>query len=131
MDAGLGLLDKPGESRFVVQLMMTDARQADYLEWYVGEAYRTLAPDALFLYPSGNAESPKMGVLYGAFPTRREANDGPGRPAGQPAEVRPVRADDRRGAKRREKEPADVKILQACQGLAGNGLSGVSIAFGS
>ncbi len=73
MDAGLGLLDKPGESRFVVQLMMTDARQADYLEWYVGEAYRTLAPDALFLYPSGNAESPKMGVLYGAFPTRREA----------------------------------------------------------
>ncbi len=73
MDAGLGLLDTPGEKRFVVQLMMTDARQRDYLEWYVGEASRALPPDTLFLYPSGNAESPKMGVLYGAFATRREA----------------------------------------------------------
>ena len=73
MDAGLGLLDKPGDSRFVIQLMMTDARQRDYLEWYVGEASRTLSPDALFLYPSGSADSPKAGVLYGAFATRREA----------------------------------------------------------
>jgi len=73
MDAGIDLLDKPGETRFVVQLMMTDARQRDYLESYMGEASRTLSPDSLFLYPSGSLESPKTGVLYGAFATRREA----------------------------------------------------------
>jgi septal ring-binding cell division protein DamX len=75
VDAGLALLDKAGEGRYVVQLMMTDARQRDYLEWYMTEATRAVPADTLFLYPSGTGDSPKMGVVYGVFATRREAGE--------------------------------------------------------
>ncbi len=75
VDAGLVLLDKAGEGRYVVQLMMTDARERSYLEWYVAEATRALPADTLFLYPSGSQDSPKMGVVYGAFASRKEASD--------------------------------------------------------
>ena len=61
--------------RYVVQLMMTDARDTAYIESYLAEASRSLKTEEVFLYPSGSAESPKVGVLYGAFATRREAND--------------------------------------------------------
>jgi len=73
LDAGRSLLEQSGEGRFVVQLMMTDARESKYLESYLGEASRTLPADALFLYPSGSGESPKTGVIYGTFPSQREA----------------------------------------------------------
>ena len=58
--------------------MMTDARDTAYLESYLAEASRSLRRTTLFLYPSGSAESPRVGVLYGAFPTRREANEAMG-----------------------------------------------------
>lgn len=73
--AGVALVDAPADRRYVVQLMMTDARDQAYLEYYLRDAARTLNEDDLFLYPSGSAESPKVGVLYGSFRTRREAND--------------------------------------------------------
>ena len=73
--AGLALVDAPNDRRYVVQLMMTDARDPAYLEYYLREAARTLKEDDLFVYPSGNAESPKVGVLYGSFKTRREATE--------------------------------------------------------
>jgi type II secretory pathway predicted ATPase ExeA/septal ring-binding cell division protein DamX len=73
--AGLALLDGATERRYVVQLMMTDARETGYLEYYLAEAARTLSANDLFLYPSGSADSPKVGVLYGSFQTRREATE--------------------------------------------------------
>ena len=105
LDAGLGLLDRPDDGRFVVQLMMTDAREGRYLEWYLSEASRTIPPDAIYLYPSGSGDSPKTGVIYGTFTTRREATDAlealPAnlrqfRPYVRPMES--VRSDVRRGA---------------------------------
>jgi septal ring-binding cell division protein DamX len=73
--AGMALVEAPTDRRYVVQLMMTDARDPAYLELYLREAVRTLSKEDLFLYPSGNAESPKVGVLYGSFRTRREATE--------------------------------------------------------
>jgi type II secretory pathway predicted ATPase ExeA/septal ring-binding cell division protein DamX len=73
--AGLALVDASGDRRYVVQLMMTDARDPAYLEYYLRDAARTLNEDDLYVYPSGNADSPKVGVLYGSFRTRREATD--------------------------------------------------------
>jgi len=105
VDAGLGLLDKPGDGRFVVQLMMTDARARDHLEWYIAEATRTLPADALFLYPSGSGESPKLGVIYGVFASRREATEALEALPASLRQFRPyvrsvdaVRSDVRRGA---------------------------------
>jgi hypothetical protein len=73
LDAGLGLIDAPGDGRFVVQLMMTDAREQGYLRSYLSEATRAIPAESLYLYPSGSEESPKTGVIYGAFGSRREA----------------------------------------------------------
>jgi len=75
LSAGIALLDGTSGGRYVVQLMMTDARDPAYLQAYLAEASRTLKPEELYLYPSGSAESPKVGVLYGAFGTRKEASD--------------------------------------------------------
>ncbi len=76
--AGLALLEGNSAGRYVVQLMMTDARDPAYLAAYLAEATRALRPEELYLYPSGSAESPKVGVLYGAFATRKEANEAMG-----------------------------------------------------
>jgi type II secretory pathway predicted ATPase ExeA len=102
--AGLALLEGSSGGRYVVQLMMTDARDPAYLQSYLAEAGRTIKPDELFLYRSGSAESPKVGVLYGAFETRREANDAMGALPENLRQFRPyvraieaVRNDMRRG----------------------------------
>lgn len=102
--AGLALLEGASGGRYVVQLMMTDARDPAYLQAYLAEASRTLKPDELFLYPSGSAESPKVGVLYGSFQTRKEASDAMGALPDNLRQFRPyvraveaVRNDVRRG----------------------------------
>lgn len=77
-NAGLALLEEGSGARYVIQLMMTDARDSDYLRAYLAEASRAIGPESLFLYPSGSAETPKVGVLYGAFKTRQEANQAMG-----------------------------------------------------
>ena len=91
--AGRALLESDAGGRYVVQLMMTDARDPAYLEAYLAEASRTIRLDELFLYPSGNPESPKVGVLFGAFQTRREASEAMGALPGNLRQFRPyVRA---------------------------------------
>jgi type II secretory pathway predicted ATPase ExeA len=105
--AGLALLDSPGGARYVVQLMVSDARDRAYLATYLAEATRTLKADDLYLYPTGTGEAPKVGVLHGAFPTRREATEAMGalpanlrqfRPYVRPVEA--VRGEVRREAAR-------------------------------
>ncbi len=73
--AGLSMLEGEAEGRWVVQLMVTDARDRDYLLSFLEQASRTLDAEALYLYPSGSSEFPRAGVVYGTFPTRLEAND--------------------------------------------------------
>lgn len=73
--AGHALVESATGPRYVVQLMMTDARDPAYLESYLAQATRTLKADEIFLYRSGSVDVPKVGVLYGAFATRQEAND--------------------------------------------------------
>jgi len=53
--------------------MVTDARERAYLENYLSEAGRALRPEALFLFPAGGRDTPRIGVLYGAFNERAEA----------------------------------------------------------
>jgi type II secretory pathway predicted ATPase ExeA len=60
--------------RYAVQLMVTDARERTYLENYLAEAGRAIAYERLFVVPSGNPESPRLGVLYGTFDERAAAS---------------------------------------------------------
>jgi septal ring-binding cell division protein DamX len=53
--------------------MMTDAREKSYLRSFVAEASRGIKSGDIYLYPSGNGESPKIGVIYGTFESRQEA----------------------------------------------------------
>ncbi len=71
--AGRDLLVSPSH-RFSVQLMQADARQLDSIESYLVEASRSLNPDRLYLVPAGSPESPRLGVLFGAFDDRIDAS---------------------------------------------------------
>ena len=71
--AGKALLDD-GARHFSVQLMVTEAKDREYLEAYLSQAARALDAERLFLVPAGNPETPRVGVLFGGFGDRVEAN---------------------------------------------------------
>jgi DamX protein len=71
--AGKSLLEDPA-ARYSVQLMVTEARDREYLEGYLAQAARAVDPDKLFLVPAGNPETPRVGVLFGGYRERTEAN---------------------------------------------------------
>jgi len=71
--AGKTLLDDEAR-HFSVQLMVTEAKDREYLEGYLAQAARALDAEKLFLVPAGNPETPRVGVLYGGFHDRGEAN---------------------------------------------------------
>ena len=70
--AGRELLTRP-EARYSVQLMVTDAREREYLETWLAEAARAVEAGQLTLVPAGNAESPRLGVLFGSYSERGQA----------------------------------------------------------
>jgi type II secretory pathway predicted ATPase ExeA len=71
--AGRELLAGTSGPRYAVQLMVTDARERAYLESYLAEAGRSLAPDKLYLVPQGSSEAPRLGLVFGTFGERDEA----------------------------------------------------------
>lgn len=82
--AGKALLDDE-KARFSIQLMLTEAKDREYLEGYLGQAARALDPDKLYLVPAGTPDTPRVGVLFGGFRDRGEANTAL---AALPAELR-------------------------------------------
>ena len=71
--AGRDLL--AGDPRlYSVQLMVADARQRDYVAGYLAEAAHAVSPDKLYLVPAGTPETPRLGVLFGAFRERADAS---------------------------------------------------------
>ncbi len=73
--AGRDLIADKSGARFAVQLMVTDARQRAYLENYLAEAGKALELERLFVVPVGGADTPRLGVLFGAFREQGEAID--------------------------------------------------------
>ena len=65
--------------------MVTDAREREYLASYLAEAGRVADPGRLYLVPSGTAQSPRVGVLFGAYEARGQAAEAL---AALPAELR-------------------------------------------
>jgi type II secretory pathway predicted ATPase ExeA/septal ring-binding cell division protein DamX len=72
--AGVEMLEGTGAGQWVVQLMMTDARERIYLESYLAEAGRARNAQEIYLFPTGSTDSPRVGVLLGMFATRDDAN---------------------------------------------------------
>ena len=70
--AGRELIAAPS-NRFAVQLMVADARERGYIENYLSEAGRAVQPEHLYLVPAGSPESPRVGVILGAFDERNDA----------------------------------------------------------
>lgn len=70
--AGRELISTPS-NRFAVQLMVADARERGYIENYLSEAGRTVQPGRLYLVPAGSPETPRVGVILGAFDERNDA----------------------------------------------------------
>jgi len=70
--AGRDLIADAAPGRYAVQLMVTDARERNYLAAYLADAGKVLGAERLYLVPvSGDA--PRVGVLYAGFHDRDEA----------------------------------------------------------
>ena len=72
--AGRDLMAAPG-ARYAVQLMVTDAREREFLESWLAQAGRAVEPAKLVLVPAGSPEAPKVAVLLGSFGERGKAID--------------------------------------------------------
>lgn len=72
--AGKALLTGDKVAHYSIQLMLTEARDREYLEGYLTQAARALQPEKLYLVPAGTPETPRIGVLFGGFRDRSEAN---------------------------------------------------------
>ena len=68
--AGRDLVADPAGPRYAVQLMVTDAREREYLGTYLAEAGRVVEPSSLYLVPAGGS---RLAVLLGAYGARAEA----------------------------------------------------------
>jgi len=75
IDAGRELLSVGSSARFSVQLMVTDANSREYLESWLAEAGRAVAPSQLYVVPAGGVDAPRLGVLFGAFADRGQASE--------------------------------------------------------
>jgi len=64
-----------GAGQYAVQLMVSDARERDYVATYLAEAAQSVPPVKLFIARSGSVDTPRYGVLYGPFAARREASE--------------------------------------------------------
>ena len=53
--------------------MATDPREREYLEAYLAEAGRLVDSQRLYVVASGTPQSPRVGVLFGAFDDRARA----------------------------------------------------------
>jgi type II secretory pathway predicted ATPase ExeA len=70
--AGHDLLADGTPARYAVQLMVTDAREHNYLAGYLADAGKVLGTERLYLVPVAG-DAPRVGVLYGGFHDRDEA----------------------------------------------------------
>lgn len=59
--------------RWAIQLMTADRRERSAIENYLSEAGRVLKEDELLLYASGTRDNPRVGVVYGDFANRADA----------------------------------------------------------
>ena len=75
LEAGRELLASAPGTRFSVQLMVTDANSREYLESWLADAGRAVAPGDLYLVPAGGTDTPRVGVLFGSYADRGQASE--------------------------------------------------------
>jgi MSHA biogenesis protein MshM len=73
LDSDRARLDSANKEHWSIQLMTADQRERNAIENYLKEAQRLLKTDDIFLYPGGSKDIPRVGVTYGNFPSRSEA----------------------------------------------------------
>jgi len=66
-------LASPVAGRWTIQLMMADQAEKSAIEGYLSQAGQVLEPGNILVYPSGTGEKPRVGVIFGDFPSRSAA----------------------------------------------------------
>ncbi len=66
------------KDRYGIQLMTADQRERPAIESYLRAVSRELNPDLIMVFPTGNADNPRVSVLYGNFDDRADAITGLG-----------------------------------------------------
>jgi MSHA biogenesis protein MshM len=73
LDASSNRLKGSPPERWAIQLMTADRRERSAIENYLTEAGRTLKDEDLLIYASGTRDNPRIGVIYGDFANRADA----------------------------------------------------------
>lgn len=63
----------PPAERWTIQLMIADQSEKNAIESYLTEAGRQLGRESLLVYAAGSGERSRVGVIFGDFGSRREA----------------------------------------------------------
>lgn len=63
----------PPAERWTIQLMIADQSERDAIESFLTEASRQLGKESVLLYSAGAGEKSRVGVVFGEFGSRREA----------------------------------------------------------
>jgi MSHA biogenesis protein MshM len=66
-------LAAPPAERWTIQLLIADQAEKAAIESYLAEAARQLGKESLLVYASGTGDKSRLGVLFGEFGSRREA----------------------------------------------------------
>jgi MSHA biogenesis protein MshM len=78
-----------GSGRWTIQLMTADQGEQAGIEGYLTDAERVLAAQSIRVYPAGSREKPRIGVVYGDFPSRSAALEELGRLPARIGQYRP------------------------------------------
>ncbi len=76
-------------NRWTIQMMIADQAEGVAIEGFVTEAGRQLGRDSLLLYATGAGEKLKVGVVFGEFGSRKEAQSELGKLPARLSQFRP------------------------------------------
>lgn len=82
-------LAEPPATRWTIQLMIADQSEEAAIESFVGEAVKQLGGESLLLYSTGSGERLRVGVIFGEFGSRKEAQSELGKLSTRLSQFRP------------------------------------------
>jgi MSHA biogenesis protein MshM len=68
-------IDATAGERWFIQLATVDGRQAEFAQSYFGRASGLLPAEQVRMYLAGSANDPRIGIIYGEFPSWRAASE--------------------------------------------------------
>lgn len=82
-------LASPPADRWTIQLLIADQSEKGAIEGYLTEAARQLGKESLWVYAAGSGDKSRVGVIFGEFGSRKEAQAELSKLSGRLSQFRP------------------------------------------